>query len=563
MPNVRQMLAVFAAGGLLVQGANLTKAQETHWQSVIQPSSWFLQGNWSDGVPTAFHHAYIDNGGWAEISDGGPITVAFSKYLYIGYQDGPFVNSGRLTVTGGELRIGREGDPGMQEEGVAGRLILGTGTDGDVLQTGGVVRVATGATPDEFAITDGVYELAGGELHVLGWWEDLGFPGWVFSPGRLRIYDNSAFVQTGGVLSLHASFLGVEAGGTYELSAGELRPVEASGNGGYVVVSGEFLHTGGVHQAQLLDVYGTYDLSGSAELLLQQPYQGLTDTRVIGGSFVQQGGEHTARSVTVRSDGTYAIHYGHLTTIDLYIGVPGSPGSLSIQSADAQITVAESPSLPFDSHFRLGQGAEFEAVPGATIHMVDAEFYNVSTNPDAVAGLENLRLVYTNQNDTTSDASLELAGLDLGPDIAGFNDNFALDTLEVGGAVTVGQLWLADAYDNQPGWTGSEALYVQNLVLHPNSTLHLNGLNVYYLNLLDFGGTVVPGEGQVSQVLAAQFDADGDGYVSLSDFGVLEECLEGPELGGGLGCRVVFDTDGDHDLDLHDFAGFQVAFTGL
>jgi len=57
-------------------------------------------------------------------------------------------------------------------------------------------------------------------------------------------------------------------------------------------------------------------------------------------------------------------------------------------------------------------------------------------------------------------------------------------------------------------------------------------------------------------------DCDADGGVTLLDYDAFEACLSGP--GGGLiepGC-VCFDLDGSGDVDLADFATFQVAFTG-
>jgi hypothetical protein len=57
-------------------------------------------------------------------------------------------------------------------------------------------------------------------------------------------------------------------------------------------------------------------------------------------------------------------------------------------------------------------------------------------------------------------------------------------------------------------------------------------------------------------------DCNTDGGVDLIDYADLEFCLYGP--GGGLidpSCRC-FDWDQDLDIDLFDFAEFQVAFIG-
>ncbi|MBK9118311.1 MAG: choice-of-anchor L domain-containing protein [Phycisphaerales bacterium] len=57
-------------------------------------------------------------------------------------------------------------------------------------------------------------------------------------------------------------------------------------------------------------------------------------------------------------------------------------------------------------------------------------------------------------------------------------------------------------------------------------------------------------------------DGDGDGVVGLADFTLLEDCLTGPGNGPvDNGCRA-FDLNWDDDVDLSDFAGFAIAFTG-
>jgi hypothetical protein len=62
----------------------------------------------------------------------------------------------------------------------------------------------------------------------------------------------------------------------------------------------------------------------------------------------------------------------------------------------------------------------------------------------------------------------------------------------------------------------------------------------------------------------AQGDGDynGDGYVDLTDYADWDACMAGP--GGGLpdpACAA-FDFGADNDVDILDFGGFMVAFTG-
>ena len=56
-------------------------------------------------------------------------------------------------------------------------------------------------------------------------------------------------------------------------------------------------------------------------------------------------------------------------------------------------------------------------------------------------------------------------------------------------------------------------------------------------------------------------DYDSDGKIDGFDFYFVAECLLGPGGGASRGCRFA-DLDQDDDVDLHDFALFQNAFTG-
>jgi hypothetical protein len=79
--------------------------------------------------------------------------------------------------------------------------------------------------------------------------------------------------------------------------------------------------------------------------------------------------------------------------------------------------------------------------------------------------------------------------------------------------------------------------------------------------LADFGNLLdLPDDG----------DFDGDDRIDLGDYDVFNDCLAGdgaapnPTMPGvdELGCLEVFDTDGDGDVDLSDFADLQDGFTG-
>ncbi|MCH8242799.1 MAG: SUMF1/EgtB/PvdO family nonheme iron enzyme, partial [Planctomycetes bacterium] len=60
-------------------------------------------------------------------------------------------------------------------------------------------------------------------------------------------------------------------------------------------------------------------------------------------------------------------------------------------------------------------------------------------------------------------------------------------------------------------------------------------------------------------LLPADGDANQDGTIDQTDFGVMAAALNGPGV-GILPDEAVFDFNGDGDIDMGDFAAFQVAF---
>ena len=84
---------------------------------------------------------------------------------------------------------------------------------------------------------------------------------------------------------------------------------------------------------------------------------------------------------------------------------------------------------------------------------------------------------------------IEAAGTDVGPAVAGLIDSFAFGTLRLADGVRVA---LVDTHDNDgSGYNAPpEALYVGTLRLGLGATLTLDGVNLYYLNLDNQGGTM-------------------------------------------------------------------------
>jgi len=123
---------------------------------------------------------------------------------------------------------------------------------------------------------------------------------------------------------------------------------------------------------------------------------------------------------------------------------------------------------------------------------------------------------------------------------------------------------LVDLYDNGHRQGLSEALYVESLTLGQGSVLNLNSLHLYVGNQ----GPIGPGQYGGGQIVdqpvtpRASADLDGDGDVDMTDFLGFQACFNGPnQAPAKAGCaNTDFDTDGD--VDLMDFGTFQACFNG-
>lgn len=215
------------------------------------------------------------------------------------------------------------------------------------------------------------------------------------------------------------------------------------------------------------------------------------------------------------ADAKYTMHGGSFETNTVYLGyVYGSGGRAEwdITSTSVDITITCNSSYPIGRLILGGRAAvgsnlnkfitAVEGAPGETvlIKMVSAELQNRCPGYDGrdaqLAGLNNITLQFEGTL-LYQDAPniFEVAGNDLGTVTAGLTNNFALEGLTLGGAEGVALVQLLDVEDNfGVESVGSEALYVENLIIGAGSTLDVAGLNVYYLNGT-FDGTVTDSVG--------------------------------------------------------------------
>lgn len=147
--------------------------------------------------------------------------------------------------------------------------------------------------------------------------------------------------------------------------------------------------------------------------------------------------------------------------------------------------------------------------------------------------------------------TLEAAGNDFGPHLAGYTTNFALGRLEIAANA---RSELIDAFANQGDGavldSGSESLYVRTLVLEPGSRFAFERSRVYYCELVNMGGAMVGPDENLVRILS---DSDCDLDVDLGDFTALSACLEGSP---SPTCLERFDADHDLAIDLKDLRVF-------
>ncbi len=391
---------------------------------------------------------------------------------YVGrYGTGLFTQTGGTNTIEEGLFVGREEGASGTYELSAGqleggsRLYIGYYGTGLLSQTGGT-NTTRGLTVGYKTGSCGTYELKGGELRS-EYNETIGYSG------------TGHFIQTGGINSADSRiYVGNYGGssGTYELIGGELRTKDQnvggdSGTGLFIQTGGMNTASGDLCVARGERSSGTYELSGGELRVLGPQYVGYYGN----GLFAQTGGTNAVIAGLylghkTGSSGTYTISGGSLSTGGLTVGAAGT-GELSITGASADVTVSQS--------LLFGPNSTFSAVAGSTIHMTGSAFYNSSADPTALGGLASLRLIF--EGGGVGFDPVEVAGEDLGPLPAGWTDNFALGTLQLGGA-NAGRIQLVDDADNQQDGPGNEALYVGWLVLNAGAAIDFNALALYFRN---------------------------------------------------------------------------------
>ena len=418
-------------------------------------------------------------------------------------------NGGVLNV-GGDVRVGVNGGAGEFE--IAGPTVQGAGgvfrlstpgssltgwgrIDMPVVHDAGTITAHSGllALKQGYQGKGSVAVSPGGELGIEA---DASVAGQIVCSGHVRVVGGTTKVS-GGISGGQTGLLTVDSGARLDVGSA-INEIHT------LAVAGEVRHqAGSAKVVAAVELDGMYALSAGADL---------TSARTeVDGRFYHTGGTHESPEVWIGAlagAALYAIDAGTLTVADLHVGrsfADGkAPGTLRITDAGAEVVVTGAMTI-----HQLGR---VEAVPGAEVRMTGSAFDNHSTDADAVAGLSRLELVF--QGGRVVVDPLEVGGADRGAVPAGFDRNFALGALTVGGDVTemIGQVRLADARDNQPTSPDPEALYVKNLTVGPNSLLNLNGLHLYTLAANIDSRAVMTG-GTITQVAMAAIAGAPEGLI--------------------------------------------------
>ena len=496
---------------------------EAHFDAV-----WLGQGNASEAELNVQSGSFnVDGTGFLSIGDGEGSTT-------------------RMTVSGGTVTVG-----GSISAGDKGRA--------DIVQTGGQVSAGTHMVlGSSIAGYSQRYDLSDGNL-IVG------------SHLTVSSQESAEFHQTGGTVeAMELRLAGNQDGGDYAnsttaatvgeyyLSLGTLSTDTAKigrfgtgamyHTGGAFTVSGDMRIGSGTYGVTAGS--GRYEMAGATAILSAGNVLVGDDGK---GVFQQTGGSVTVSGAMrigaqASGNGEYRIGGGSLRANALEVGV-GGVGTFAVADASASVTVTD--------RLTLGQNGALDLAPGTVIHMTGSAVDNQSTDAAALGDLANLTLVFEAGPGAIS--RFEAAGQDLGCNEAGFTGNFALGTLQLGGA-NAGHVQLVDAFNNATADARSEALYVDKLVLNAGSTLTVGSLNVYFRHLKASGGVVISGGGLVQCALPMPADTDGDSDIDNTDLGRMFGNFTGP--GATHKTRADGDTDGDGDVDNSDLGQGFGNYTG-
>jgi T5SS/PEP-CTERM-associated repeat protein len=398
---------------------------------------------------------------------GGTHTV--SNNLYLGYYNGgDFRGTGIYELSGGNLTIVPEynNSAGNLYVGYSGtgtfRHSAGDNTIGNTLylgyNTGGIGSyelsgAATLSSVNQYIGRDGIgrFIQTGGTntvtntLRITSGYEENGNSSYELSGTSLLLTANSAiskgtFQQTGGIHRA-TNALWVAPLGSYSLSGGNLETRTLYLSGTFTYSGGNF--TGAIENnggAFLINGPGLRTITGSVNNL--PSYSGATSTFRVSNTSVTY-------TDVFSNNGAYLSEQSVSTFSDLYI----SEGYLRGGAAD---------------QFLIGRNFYHVPAPGSDLPYWDTR-------------LSLLGFITGSSNDH----QLYLPGTDMGPNLLGYENNFAWGTLSIGNN---NHLYLYDALTYYPGFEADGGAFYARLIIgalisgDTITNIHgQNGLNIYYL----------------------------------------------------------------------------------
>ncbi|MCK4660029.1 MAG: hypothetical protein KAV82_10955 [Phycisphaerae bacterium] len=446
---------------------------------------------WS-GAQAGFGSLDLLDRGDVMVSDAGsqlsvtaPFSIGMDSLLTV--QGDAVLNSGPVGLEGTNaklhLRTGGDANVGSLTVSNGGFVELDGGSGGSTLTVGNSLLIEETGSLSAF---DGSY-INGAEITVNGWFDgrqvEVNAPMLVGATGSLTsrtdaqsTYNQNVQVNAGGSVLLDYTSTRITGTGTF-INAGTIEGA-APDDGGSVFMdnnitnqAGGIVRAGSAERAlnTTFELAGTVDNSGmveanGAELKITGNAL-LNNTGVLrtinGGAFVTDG--------PVINGASGSMEFASGSGLIVLAGGLNSDGILDI--ADNTVDI--------DGTLSCGSSSRLHASTGATLRL-DDDFNNGSTQRNEF-NLLDLTLDLDASGNALDPLLFEVAGEDLGANLGGLTDNFALGTLLISGDDEFVQL--VDLFDNPLDGGVADALYVSTLeITDAESRLILNGLNVYYQN---------------------------------------------------------------------------------
>ena len=219
---------------------------------------------------------------------------------------------------------------------------------------------------------------------------------------------------------------------------------------------------------------------------------------------ISAGTEATGLCEIIKNNTAYPILSARSVILDrgdqntdkgtLTIGVPADIGSFIVSET---LELGGSSTLANNSVFlnasHAGTVLEMTRYGG---NLYQADFVNrlLGAKASQVADLINVTMIFEAAGAVHANGTgaFEVGGDDLGAVMAGFNNNFAMNKLQIGSPGNdFAKVMLVDDYDNQADGADNEALYVHDIEIQAGSTLDLGAFDIYYDGTLTENGTVI------------------------------------------------------------------------